>query len=45
MEQLDEAVEEIMKLMLESAEELVSMMNLDERKPARVARMMKERRQ
>jgi hypothetical protein len=37
MEQLDKVIEEIRKLMLESAEELVSKRKLDERKPARAA--------
>jgi hypothetical protein len=42
MEQLDEVVEEIRKLMLESTEDLVNMRKLDERKPARATRMMQE---
>jgi hypothetical protein len=45
IEQLDEVVEEIRKLMLESVEELVSMRKLGNRKPARAARMMQEQKQ
>jgi hypothetical protein len=40
MEQMDEAVEEIMKLMLESEKEFISAMRLDERKYAQETRMM-----
>jgi hypothetical protein len=39
---LDEVIEEIRKLMSSSVEESVSKRKLDERKPARVARMMQE---
>jgi hypothetical protein len=42
MEQLDEVIEEIRKMMLESAEEVVSKRKLDERKPTRAMRKMQE---
>jgi hypothetical protein len=45
MEQLDEVIEEIRKLMSESAEELVSKRKLDERKPTRETRKMQEQKQ
>jgi hypothetical protein len=45
IEKLDEVVEEIRKLMLESAEELVSTRKLRNRKPARAVRMMQEQKQ
>jgi hypothetical protein len=45
MEQLDEVVQEIRKLMIESVEETISMRKMDERKLAKLAGMMQEQKQ
>jgi len=45
MEQLDEVVEEIRKLMLDSTEELVSMRKMGNKKPTRAVGMMQEKKQ